>query len=591
MSTRRSPSSPKNSETTNTPKGGEFLLKEAAPTPIFTPEDFSAEQRLMARTMQEFLRRDVLPIQNRLETLETGLLRILIKQAGELGLLAGSLPEPYGLGLPKTTLALLAEMSAISLSFAVTIGVHGGVAALPLLFFGTEEQKNRYLPKIASGDIVAAFALTEANAGSDAFALETRATRSQDGRRYILDGAKLWVTNAGIADLFTVFANVESVGVTAFLLDRATPGLSVGPEENKLGLRGSSTGRLMLNKASVDKPHLLAEPGSGHRPALYALNPGRFQIGAIALGGAKEALKQAIAYSAHRRQAGRAIAGYGLIQQKLAEMLVRIFVLESMVYRTAGYWDAHLANAENPIDAFSVAAEEYAIECALIKVFGTETLGFAADEALQIHGGYGYSEDYPIARLYRDARVFRIFEGTNEINRLAVFQQIVRRLERGRLIRDVATIPRDEDSRWPRSSNPLSFALKAIGEIRRLILVSLDKFKLSPTGSDTQLAEAAVADLCALLYGLESSWMRAKKLMSQPNGSDLDALLWVLQLASEMACATAIELARTALAHVGANQLEVSKILGPLNSRPLVNVGDLYEIITRVAVRRGGYCW
>ncbi|HEX5323615.1 MAG TPA: acyl-CoA dehydrogenase family protein, partial [Capsulimonadaceae bacterium] len=274
--------------------GGEFLVRGISPAGVFVPEDLPVDAALMARSMEGFVRQEVLPLRDRLEARERGLLRSLVQSAGKLGLLAGGLPAPYGLGLAKTTMAHLAEKSAVSLSYAVTIGVHAGVAAYPLLFFGTERQKERYLPGIARGEIVAAFALTEANAGSDALAVQTLAKLTSDGKSYALDGTKLWVTNAGIADLFTVFAQTDGAGISAFLVDRSDSGLAVGKEENKLGLRGSSTCRIMLNQTPIERSQLLGEPGAGVRAALYALNLGRFQIGAIALGGAKEALRLAI---------------------------------------------------------------------------------------------------------------------------------------------------------------------------------------------------------------------------------------------------------------------------------------------------------
>lgn len=573
MSTRRSPSLSKNSRPTP-PAGGAFLATGHEPGDIFTPDDLSAEARLMGQTMDGFVRQEVLPAQVRLEKHEPGVLRGLVAEAGKLGILAGSLPHPYGLALPKTTLALLAEKSGIDLSFAVTIGVHAGVAAYPLLFFGTDEQRARYLPGIAHGERAAAFALTEANAGSDALALETHAIPAGSGR-YVLDGTKLWVTNAGIADLFTVFAQVEGAGPAAFLVERGAPGLAVGSEENKMGLRGSSTCRVMLTNTPAE---LLGEVGKGHLPALYALNLGRFQIGAISLGAAKEALTLAIRYAGHRRQQDRPIAEFGLIQQKLAGMAARIFALESMIYRVAGYWDMRLARAEDQAATLASLSEEYAIECALIKFFGSEVLGFAADQALQIHGGYGFSEDFPIARLYRDSRVFRIFEGTIEINRLAVAQQIRRRLERGRLALGDAIARASEPITWPAPDDILSFTQAAAAQIRRVVLVTLAK---AGEMADQEIA-AHIADLCLWLFALESAFLRWKK------APDALGTAPMLSLLADTACHEAGEFARSALVHAGADAEAVSMLLLPLFQRPAIDVIALRPRVAQAAVENNG---
>lgn len=575
MSTRHSPSLSKKSEAV-APAGGALLLPDSAPANIFTPENLLADAHLMGETMEGFVRNGVLPLRPRLEAHEPGLLRDLVDQAGQLGLLAGGLPHPYGLALPKTTLALLAEKSGIDLSFAVTIGVHAGVAAYPLLFFGTDEQKARYLPAIATGKMAAAFSLTEANAGSDAFALETRARSARDSSHYLINGTKLWVTNAGIADIFTVFAHPDGVGPTAFLVERNSAGVTVGPEESKMGLQSSSTCRIMLSDAPAE---LLGKAGNGHLAALYALNLGRFQIGAISLGGAKEALRLAVRYSAHRGQSGRPIAEFGLVRQKLAEMPTQIFALESMIYRLAGYWDTRLAGVLDQAAALAAASEEYAIECALVKFFGSEVLGFAVDQALQIHGGYGFSEEFAIARLYRDSRVFRIFEGTNEISRLVVAQQIRRRWERGRLPLDHA-IAHPESISWPTPSDPLAFAGAAVAQIRRLLLATLAQ---SRAVADDQIIAANIADLCAWLFALESAWLRCRKPPPLP-ASPVE--LAMLLLLADYASHQAADLARSSLACAGVDGGEISSLLRPTFERPLVDTTPLHSAIAQALVDR-----
>jgi alkylation response protein AidB-like acyl-CoA dehydrogenase len=515
------------------PAGGEFLLREIAPEQVFTPEMLSPEARMIARTMEEFMRKEVLPVVPRLEAQEPGLLPILMRKAGSLGLLAGAIPEPYGgLSLRKTDLALLAEKAAVYLSFAISIGVHTGVATLPLLFFGTEEQKAKYLPGLASGEILGSFALSEANSGSDALGARAKATLSPDGTHYRLTGEKLWITNGGFADLFTLFARVDGEQFTAFLIEQDAPGLIPGREERKMGLHGSSTRRMLLQEAQVPVANILGEVGKGHRPALYALNIGRFSIGVTALGAAKECLRMAARYAKQRQQFGRSIAAFDLIRHKLSAMAVRIYLLESMIYRVAGYWDALMTppvqtnaleheNTRTPEDLkppFLHASEEYAIECAMIKFFGTEVLGYVVDEALQIHGGFGYSEEFPIERIYRDARVFRIFEGTNEINRLTVLDQLLRRLTAGRLfLADAdasgATTANAALSEQNDASPLLIEADTRVGWIRKttkmVLREGLDKH--SDQIGKNQCFAAAIADLAATLFALESAWLRAAK--------------------------------------------------------------------------------
>ncbi len=472
------------------PPGGAILSESPART--FAPEDLSAEARLMAWSADRLLRRDVLPVRERLEAQDDGLMRRLVQQAGTLGLLAGNVPADYGgLGLPKTTLALLSETLARDLSFAVSAGIHAGVALLPLVQYGTPTQKARWLPRLARGELIGAFALSEANAGSDALAAQTRATLAPDGTHYVLHGTKQWITNAGFADLFTVFAIIDGRQFTAFLVEREFPGVSLGPEEKKLGLRGSSTRRLILDNVRVPHGNVLGEIGQGRRVALGALNPGRFAIAATALGAAKDALRIAARYAAQRRQFGKPIGEFGLIQHKLGEMTARIFALESMVYRTAGLWDERAGASD------AAASEEYAMECAILKFWGTEAQAYVVDEAVQIHGGYGFSESFPVARAYRDARVFRLFEGTNEINRLTVLDQIFRRLAAGRLTLAPPTIPTD-----------------TVAQLRQTIssLLALFRTQHGDRWREQQEVAAALADMIAGLYALESAEMRAARL-------------------------------------------------------------------------------
>jgi alkylation response protein AidB-like acyl-CoA dehydrogenase len=473
--------------------GGAFLVGPPAPICSRTPEDLPADALLMADTMERFVRQEVLPREPALEAREEGLMRRLMQQAGALGLLAGAVPVAYGgLGLSRSTLALLCERAALSPSFALTHNVHGGVATLPLVWFGTEAQKEAYLPQLASGEKIGAFALTEANAGSDALAARCRAERAADG--YHLSGMKNWITNAGIADLFTAFARVEAGGVTAFLVERRAPGVTVGREEEKMGLRGASTRALFLDGAFVPESAVLGEVGGGHRVALHPLNVGRLNIAAGALGACKANLRLAARYAGARHQFGRMLADFGLIQEKLGEMAARIFAAESLVYRVAGLLDDGMARdtALPPR-----AAEEYAVECALVKLFATEMQAFVVDESLQIHGGYGFSEAYPTARAYRDARVTRLFEGTNEINRLTVADQLSRRVRACRLVLDGVS---------ETDGSPLD-DLRAV--VRETLLALWARF---PASDAAQEAYAACADMVLALFAAESAALRAARL-------------------------------------------------------------------------------
>jgi alkylation response protein AidB-like acyl-CoA dehydrogenase len=508
--------------------GGAFL---AGPSPfscVRTPEDLPAEALLMADTMERFVRSEVLPREVALEAREEGLLRRLMQEAGGLGLLAGGIPPAHdGLGLSRAGVALLCERAALSPSFALTHNVHSGVATLPLAWFGTEEQKAQYLPALASGEKIGAFALTEANAGSDALSLRCQAAWAADG--YRLSGTKNWITNAGIADLFTVFARVEGAGVTTFLVERNTRGVAVGREEEKMGLRGASTRALFLDGVAVHESAVLGAVGSGHRAALHPLNVGRLNIGAGALGACKANLQTAVRYASARRQFGHSLADFGLIQGKLGEMAARTFAAESVVYRVAGLLDDGMArDAALP----PRAAEEYAVECALVKICATEAQAFVVDESLQIHGGYGFSEAYPAARAYRDARVTRLFEGTNEINRLTIADQLARRVRVGRLVFDAA--PEADVS-----------PLAGLRTAAREALIAL--WARFPSSDAAQEAYAACADMVLSLFAAESALLRAARLTGRARELGEDAAGIILA----NACAQSRTLARAVCCDLG----------------------------------------
>jgi alkylation response protein AidB-like acyl-CoA dehydrogenase len=595
--------------------GGAFLFEEAPSEPIMTPERLSAEARLMARTMEEFLRGEVLPCAARMEAGEPGLMADLLRRAGTLGLLGGAIPATYeGLELTKSALALLTERTGVYLSFAISLGVHSSVAALPLLMFGTPEQRRRYLPGLASGEILGAYALSEADSGSDALHARTRATPTPDGLGYRLAGAKMWTTNGGFADLFTVFAQVDGERFTAFLVPRDTPGLIVGREEHKLGLHGSSTRRLELQEAFVPHAQVLGEVGRGALPALYALNIGRFNIGVIALGAAKEALRLAAQYATQRRQFGQPIAQFGLVRQKLARMAAAIFLTESMIYRIAGAFDAAIeageSSEEDPAAALRAASEEYAIECSLIKFYSTEVLCNVVDEALQIHGGFGYSEEFPVARLYRDVRVFRIFEGTNEINRLAAVDQLLRRIRKGRLsLGDTTTEAVDHAAGELRVTEPSPGETATVGaalngvtgacrQIRQALRYVLDMamthwgVDMAAQWADHQEAAGALAEMMAALFAIESGVLRRQQI---PPGKK--AMAEIASLALQAAC---VDLCRSALA-AGTDLLcactpepqresrvtDLQRLLAP----PLHNIAALHDALAAAVLERESYPW
>ena len=416
--------------------GANFLLAETDPSLVFTPEDLTAEQRLMADTAAKFMEKEVLPNQEALEHQAEGLAPKIFRQAGALGLLGMGVPEDYnGLGLGRATIVGVEEQLTRLGGFGVTCGAHSGIGTEPLQYFGTEAQKKKYLSKLATGEWMAAYALSEAGSGSDALGLRTKATLSADGKHYLLNGTKMWISNAAWADLFTIFAKVDGQQVTAFLVERTFPGVSTGKEEHKLGIKSSSTRRVILEDAKVPVENALGEIGKGAYIAFNILNLGRFKLGAGAIGAAKESLKVATRYALERQQFGRPLASFGLIQQKLAQMATDIFAGESTVYRTAAMIDAVMDTGEtmdSMTPAFLRGLDEFALECSIIKVACSEILDNVADETLQIHGGYGYTEEFPAARAMRDSRINRIFEGTNEINRLFIPGLLMRRAQRGR---------------------------------------------------------------------------------------------------------------------------------------------------------------
>ena len=507
-------------ETIELRKGGAWLFEESAPQEIFTPEKLTDEHRLIARTAAEFVESEVLPGLNRLEQKDWELARHLVRRCGELGLTGVAVPEAYGgLDLDKVSSLVVVEQIARSASFATTFGGQANLCALPLVLFGTEAQKAHYLPRIVSGEIVGAYALSETGSGSDALAARTSAVKQPDGS-WRLNGEKMWISNGGFADIIIVFAQVDGDKFTAFLVERGFPGVSSGKEEHKMGLHGTSTTPVVLQDAVVPADNVLGEIGRGHKVALNTLNYGRFSLGAMCEGGCRGAIGDAAKYATARRQFGKAIAEFGAIKHKLGEMVARTYALESLVYRTAGLMDAALEGTSRDGAALARTFEELAIESSIAKVAGSEVLDFVLDENVQIHGGNGYVSDYAAERYYRDARVNRIFEGTNEINRLLIPGMIVRRGLKGELpLVSAARRLQDEIlSASPAAlqqpdDSPLQQESRTIDAFRKVALMILGT-AMQTYGeklNDEQEVLGFAADVLIELYAADSAVLRARE--------------------------------------------------------------------------------
>jgi alkylation response protein AidB-like acyl-CoA dehydrogenase len=500
-------------------RGGEWLVRSSDAESAFTPERITDEHRLIAQTAQEFVDNEILPVLDRLEQKDWALARTLVQRSGDLGLLGVDVPEAYGgVGLDKVSSLIVSEKMARSASFGATFGAQANLTVIPLYLFGTEAQKRKYLPKLLTGEIVGAYGLSETGSGSDALGARTRATRQEDGS-FVLNGEKMWITNGGFADLFVVFAKVDGDQFTAFLVERAS-GVTSGKEEHKMGLHGSSTTALIFQDVRVPAENVLGEVGKGHKVAFNVLNFARFKLGAMCAGGAESAIAESAKYAASRRQFNQSIASFGAIKHKLGEMVVRTYAIESLLYRTAGLVDERIAATPHHAtdgSAALVVFEEYAIEASIAKVAGSETLNYVLDENIQIHGGNGYVRDYPAERHFRDARVNRIFEGTNEINRLLIPGMLVRRALKG----DLPLIPAAkalQDELLAPSPVPaeddrvLADERRAVEAFRKVALMVLG-LAMQTYGqklADEQEVLMHIADLAIDVYSADSATLRAR---------------------------------------------------------------------------------
>ncbi|HOZ69025.1 MAG TPA: acyl-CoA dehydrogenase family protein [Chitinophagaceae bacterium] len=513
-------------ETRKALKGGEWLIKESTPADTFTAEGFTEEQLMIRDMCNQFLDAEVYPNLDRIDSLEPGLMKSLVTKAGEQGLLATSFPEEYGgLGKDFVTSTIINEYLGAGHSFSVAIAAHTGIGTLPILYFGTPEQKEKYIPKLITGEWAGAYGLTEPNSGSDALGAKTTAKLSEDGKYYILNGQKCWITNGGFAQVYTVFAKVDGDKFTGFIVDRGTEGFTQGPEEKKMGIKGSSTVQLYFQDCKVPAENLLGEVGKGHRIAFNILNIGRLKLCAAAIGGARKSLSGTVEYAKTREQFKQPISNFGAIKHKLAEMAIRIYVAESALYRTAKWIDEKehelLASGKPFSEALLGGAEEYAIECAMLKVYGSEVLDYVVDEGVQVHGGNGFSAEYNASRAYRDSRINRIYEGTNEINRLLILDMTLKRAMGGRLDlmgpamgvqKELMSIPD-----FSEDDTPFAAERKLIANLKKAILMASGAAvqKLMMKIENEQEILMNISDMAIETFNAESVLLRVMKMVEE----------------------------------------------------------------------------
>jgi len=582
-------------------RGGSFLVEDRTPDEVFTPEDFSEEQRMIGQTAAEFVQEQVLPRIAEILALKYETTRDLLRAAGELGLLGVEIPEEYGgLGLDKVSGCITSEKSAREGSFAVSFMGHTGIGTLPIVYFGTEEQKKKYLPKFASGEWISSYSLSEASSASDAMNAKARAVLSPDGRSWILNGEKMWLTNAGFADVYITFAKVDGEHFTAFIIDKGSPGVSLGAEERKTGIKGSSTRPLILQDAVIPKENLLGEIGKGHKIAFNILNVGRFKLGAGTTGGSKLALGAAVEYGKGRTAFGKPITEFGLVKEKIGEMAIRVYVSESIVYRTAGLIDRNLG-APGRLDSVEALRriEEYDVECSMVKVWCSEVLDYVVDETVQIFAGAGFVEDYPAERYWRDARVNRIFEGTNEINRLLVPGRLIRRamkapqdlplFQKAMALAEEIKVPAPpdfEEGFLAAETRMLAGAKKAA-----LMTLGLAVQKFGPELEEQQEILGLFADIAMDVYALESALLRTKKRASAQGEDQTELQGAALRCFAQDALDRVEAGARRLLAAVeeGDTLRTMLAALRRFTRREALDTVALRRRVAEAAIARGGY--
>jgi alkylation response protein AidB-like acyl-CoA dehydrogenase len=586
-------------------KGGEWLIKESNAFETFTPEDFNEEQIMVKDMCLQFLNTEVLPISDRIDKMEPGLVAGLMEKAGEQGLLGSSIPESYGgLGKDFITSTLVNEGLGGGYSFSVAIAAHTGIGTLPILYFGTDAQKEKFIPKLASGEWKGAYGLTEPNSGSDALGAKTTAKLTEDGKHYILNGQKCWITNGGFADVFTVFAKIDGDKFSCFIIEKGTEGFTQGPEEHKMGIKGSSTVQLYFQDCKVPAENLLGEIGKGHIIAFNILNIGRLKLCAAALGGAKMALNETVKYAITREQFKTAIANFGAIKYKLAEMAIRIFVSESALYRT-GKWiddkETELQAAGKPFnEALLGAAEEYAVECAILKVHGSEVLDYVVDEGVQVHGGNGFSDEYEISRAYRDSRINRIYEGTNEINRLLTVDMILKRAMKGKLdlmgpamavSKELMSIPEfgnDDDTAFAKER-------KAIVNMKKCILMVAGAAvqKLMMTLQNEQEILMNIADMAIETFEAESTLLRVMKMVDKSGETNCAQQIDMLRVYLTDAMDRVNKFGKDAINSFASGDEQRMMLLGlkRFTKAEPFNVKDARRRVADKMIAEGKYCW
>src|ERR1700745_2328220 len=583
--------------------GGCFLLEGRQTSEVFTPEDFSEQHTLIGQTTEEFAVNEILPNVERIEHKEFQVTRDLLKKAGDLGLSSVEIPEAYGgLEMDKVTAAVIADHIAKYAGFATSWGGHTGIGTLPIVYFGTEEQKKRYLPKLATGEMIGAYALSESTSGSDAMNCRARAALSKDGKHYILNGEKMWITNAGFADLFTVFAKIDGEKFSAFLIEKTVPGFSIGAEEHKMGIRGSSTCPIILNDCKVPVESLLGKIAKGHVIAFNILNIGRFKLGAMCVGGARVSLENAVGYAKQRKAFGKVIADFGLIREKIANMATLIYVGESLVYRTVGMMDAALSEVDkSSADALKEtrkAIEEYAVECSIIKVWGSEMIDYVVDETMQIYAGYGFVEEYPAERAYRDAGINRIFEGTNEINRLIITGFLLKRAMSGQLplmpaIKKLMDEVLSGPSMGDEIEGPLAAGRKRVAKAKKLGLFAAGSAtqKYMQAIQDQQEIMGAIADMTIETYAMESAVLRAHKMVESKGESGAASPVAMTRVYLSQAMEKVESAARKVIAAVADGDMLRTQlaILRRLAKYEPFNTVELRQQIAQKMIERGKY--